>query len=540
MKATYLLPALPIAAVVAGVIFLVAIRFRSLRWVALALYTLSLPALAFLAYRFWDHYVGPDTFSIWRFNLSPTTISFLLPLAVASPLLLWAVENKGLGGGKENAASALACFGLAAAMAAVMSDHLFLLAGLFTLASWLMVAAVVMRGRRAGRLLPFLLPLGLADLCLVLGVFFFYLADPTRGLFFPSSPLETGGMLSAACALMLAAALLRLGSFPMHRWMAGVSSGGKDLRVVHLLAVDLTLGTFLLFAVSRMFFQWDGVWVTGAPSAFPSSPWPNSRREPLHADRREEAWGPLCAALGACLVLVASPGGQAAAAAARLGLWAGVPALALVNLGSEGSGDRSWARVVGGGATLLGLPPLAGFAWLWMGFGVLAGEFSGGETVLFLAAIPLLFAAAMIMGAVSLLLPQDTKEKTPAALAVAGGVLLCACSVTVGLYAGKAVDLLMREYGLPVEIPFASWSSLGWAVSICVGLAVIILFAWMQRRGGARVRDITTGRTLPLMARRSYFAVPLLANRRSRAVIVLCEIAIYMAWVAAMVYLALK
>jgi formate hydrogenlyase subunit 3/multisubunit Na+/H+ antiporter MnhD subunit len=538
MKATYFLPALPIAAVVAGVLFLVAIRFRRLRLVALTLYTLSLPTLAFLTYHFWDHYVGPDTFSIWRFRLSPTTMPFVLPLAVASPLLLWVVENKGLGGGKENAASALACFGLAAAMAAVMSDHLFLLAGLFALASWLAVAAVVMRGRRAGRLLPFLLPLGLADLSLALGVLFFYLADPTRGLFFPPSPLATSGMLSAACALMLAAALLRLGAFPLHRWMAGVSRGGKDLRVVHLLAVDLTLGVFLLFTASRIFFQWDGVWVwvcfgLAAVTLVELS------RELLHADGREEAWGLLCATLGACLALVASPGGQAAAAALRLGLWAGVPALALVNLGSEGGEDRSWARVVGG-ATLLGLPPLAGFAWLWMGFGVLAGEFSRGETVLFLAAIPLLFMAAMVMGAVALLLPEEVGERTPAALAVTGGVLLAACSAAVGLYAGKAIDLLMREYGLPVEIPFASWSSLGWAVFICVGLAVIILFAWTRRRAGTRIKDRAASRALPLMKRRVDISMPLLSSRRSRGIVVLCEIAIYLAWVGTMVYLAFK
>jgi len=538
MKATFLLPALPIAALVAGVLFLVAIRSRGLRWAALAFYTLSLPTLAFLAYRFWDHHVGPEAFSVWRFVLSPTTIPFVLPLAVVSPLLLWAVENKGSGGGKESAASALACFALAAAMAAVMSDHLFLLAGLFALASWLMVAAVVLRGRKAGRLLPFLLPLGLADLCLALGVLFFYLADPARGLFFPSTPLATGGKLSAACALMLAAALLRLGSFPLHRWMAGASSGGKDLRVIHLLAVDLTLGTFLLFAVSRTFFQWDGVWVWVC-FGLAAATLAELSRELLHAGGREEAWGLLCAAVGTCLVLVASPGGQAAAAAARLGLWAGVPALALVNLGSEGGEDRSWAKVTGG-ATLLGLPPLAGFAWLWMGFRVLVGEFSGGETVLFLAAIPLLFLAAVVMGAVALLLPEEGRERTPAALAVTGGALLTACSVTVGLYAGKAVDLLMREYGLPVEIPFTSWSSLGWAVTICIGLTVIVLFAWTQRRGGTRVKHAAAGRALPLMRKKLDLTVPVLSGRRSRGIIVLCEIAIYLAWVGMMVYLAFK
>lgn len=538
MKATYLLPAIPIAAAVAGVIFLIAMRFRRLRWVALAWYTLSLPALALIAYRFWEHYVGPDTFSIWRFGLTTSNISFILPLAVASPLLIWVVENKGLGGKREGAASALACFGLAATLAAVLSDHLLLLAGLFTLASWCMVASIALRGRKAGRLLAFLFPLGLADLCLVLGVLFLYLDDPTRGLFFPASPLETGGMLSAACALMLAASLLRLGSFPLHRWMAGVSEGGKDLRLVHLLAVDITLGVFLLLAVNRSFFQWDGIWVWVC-LGISALTLLELLRELLHASGREEVWGLLCASLGAGLALVASPGGQAAAAAARLGLWAGVPALALVNLGSEGGEKRAWTKVVGG-ASLLGLPPLAGFAWLWLGFGVLAGEFAGGETVLFLAAIPLLLAGAMVMGAVSLLLPDGGEEKTPAALAVAGGILLTACGVAVGLYPGRMVDLLMREYGLPVEMPFTSWTSLGWAVLICVGLAVIILSAWTQRRGGERMKETTTNRSLPLLMSERSFALPLLEKGRARAAIVLCDLLLYMAWAAVMVFLSLK
>ena len=538
MKAVYILPALPFAAAAVGLIFLAAMRFKSLRWAALVLYTLSIPTLAFLAYRFWDHYVGPDTFSIWQFGISPAGISFLFPLALVSPLLLWAAQRRGAAGKRENAASALACFGLAAALAAVMSDHLFLLAGLFALATWCMAGAAVLRGRKAGRLLPFLFPLGLADLCLVLGVFFLYLSDPTRGLFFPATSLEPSGMLAASCALMLAAALLRLGCIPLHRWIAGVSQGGKDLRLVHLLAVDLTLGTFLLFSVSRIFFVWDGVWVwvcLGIAAATLAE----VVRELLHASGREETWGLLCAACGAGLALAAAPGGQAAAAAARLGLWAGIPALALVELGSESGFGMGWARVAGG-ASLMGLPPLAGFAWLWMGFGVLAGEFAGGVTVIFLAAIPLLFAGALVMGAASLLLPRDGEEQAPAKVAAATGVLLTAFCAAVGLYPGAMVDLLMREYGLPLDIPFTSWTTLGWAMLLCAGLAVIIASAWTQRRGEAHAEEARMARSLPLLQRKRSFPYPLLEKRRFRAAVVLGEFLIYLAWIAVMVYLGIK
>ena len=534
----YILPALPFAAAAAGLIFLIAMRFKRLRWAALALYTLSIPTLAFLAYRFWDHYVGPDTFSIWQFYISPAGISFLFPLALLSPLLLWAAQRRGPAGKRENAASALACFGLAAALAAVMCDHLFLLAGLFALATWCMAVAAVLRGRKAGRLLPFLLPLGLADLCLALGVLFLYLSDPTRGLFFPATSLEPSGTLAASCALMLAAALLRLGCIPLHRWMAGVSQGGKDLRLVHLLAVDLTLGTFLLFSVSRLFFVWDGVWVwvcLGIAAATLAE----VVRELLHASGREETWGLLCAACGAGLALAAAPGGQAAAAAARLGLWAGIPALALVELGSESRFGMGWARVAGG-ASLMGLPPLAGFAWLWMGFGVLAGEFAGGVTVIFLAAIPLLFAGALVMGADSLLLPRGGEEQAPAKVAAATGVLLAAFCAAVGLYPGAMVDLLMREYGLPLDIPFTSWTTLGWAVLICAGLAVIIASAWTQRRGEVHAGEARMTRSLPLLERKISFPYPLLEKRRFRAVVVLGEFLIYLAWIAVMVYLGIK
>jgi len=538
MKAIHLIPALPFAAVAAGLVFLVALRFKRARWAALALYTLSVPSLAILLYRFWDHHVGPDAFSIWQFSISPASISFLLPLSVVSPLLLWATWKKGPADRKETASYALACFGLASALAAVMTEHLFLLSGLLTVATWCAAGAAILRGRKAGRLLPFMFPPGLADLCMVLGVLFFYLYDPTRGLFFPAAPLEPSGMAAVSCALMLSAALLRLGCFPFHRWMAGVSRGGKDLRLTHILAVDLSLGTFLLFTVSRLFFVWGGVWMWVC-LGIAAATLLELARELLHASGREEIWGLVCASLGAGIVMVTAPGGQAAAVAARVGLWAGVPALALIELGSEATRGMSWARVAGG-ASLLGLPPLAGFAWLWLGFHVLSGAFEGGVTVVYLGAIPLFFAASLIAGTTALLVPGNAAEKAPTQLAAASAGFLTACCVSVGLYAGTAIDFLMREYGMPLDVPFGSWTTLGWAVLICCGLAVIVASAWAHRRGDRRGEENRAFRALPLVAQKWAFPFPLLDKSRFRVAVVLSELSIYLAWITVMVYLGIK
>jgi formate hydrogenlyase subunit 3/multisubunit Na+/H+ antiporter MnhD subunit len=538
VRAEYILPALPLTAAAVGLVFLAAMGLRRLRWIALALYTISIPALAFLAYRFWDHHVGPESFHFWQFTLTPVGISFLVPLAVVSPLLLWAVETRGPAGRRGNAASALACLGLAATLAAVMSQHLFLLAGMFAIATWSMAGTAVLKGRKAARLLPYLFPLGAADLCLALGLLLLYLSDPTRGLSFPPLPLRPEGMLAASCSLLLAAALLRLGCFPLHRWMSGIARGSRELGLLHILAVDLTLGTFLLFSVTRTFFAWDGFWVwicLGIAAASLAE----LARELLHASGREEAWGLLCASAGAAIALVAAPGGQAAAAASRLALWAAVPALALVALGSEDAPGVDWAGVVGS-ASLMGLPPLAGFAALWVGFKTLAGEFAGGETVIFLAAIPLLFAGALIAGAVSLLLPRQREGEAPLRLAFPAGVLLAACCAAVGIYAGTLSDLFMREYGLSRDIPFGSWTTLAWAVLICSSLALIVAVAWLRKRGEPYGGELMAGRSLPLLRSGRPFPLPLLEKSRFRAAVVVSEIVLYVAWITVMVFLGVK
>jgi formate hydrogenlyase subunit 3/multisubunit Na+/H+ antiporter MnhD subunit len=538
MKAVFLIPALPLSAAAAGLVFLAAMRFRRLGWAALALYTLSVPMLAVLIYRFWDHHVGPDSFSLWQLAVSPGNISFFMPLAIFSPLLLWAAQRKRPGGKGGNAALALACIGLAAALAALLSQHLFLMVGMFAVATSSMVAATVLRGKGAARLLPSLFPPLLADFCLALGVMFLYLSDPTRGLFFPATPLEPAGMPAAACALLLAAALMRLACFPLQRWMSGMSRGGKELRLFHLLAVDLTLGTYLLFAVSRLFFVWEGLWVWVC-LGIAAVTLVEIARELLYTSGRDESWGLLCAAVAAGIALVAAPGGQAATAAARLALWAGIPALALVELGSEGALGMDWAGVVGG-ASLMGLPPLAGFATLWMGFEALSGGFTGGKTIVFLAAIPLLFASALIAGAVALFLPRNGEQEVLVQTAAPAAVLLAACCAATGLYPGTIVDLFMREYGLPLEVPFTSWTTLGWAVLICGGLAAILSYAWTRRGGDSGEERRSAGRSLPLLASAKTSSSRLLDRSRYRVAVVCVEVLLYLAWIAVMVFLGIE
>lgn len=538
MNATCILFALPAAPTAAGLIFLAGLRGRWSRWPALGWSLLTLPALSFMIYRLWDHHVGPDTFSFWRLSLSPKNMAILLPLAAVSPFLLAAAEGRGPKGWRENVSSACSCFALAAAFTAVMSDHFFLLACMFALASLFMVGAALSRKKESRRFLPAaLIPLGLSDLCLSLGALFMYLSDPGRGLFFPALPLEPRGKLAAACALMLAAALLRLGCIPFQRRMAAISRGGKEFRLIHLLAVDLVLGTYLLYQVTQVFFRWEGawVWICFGVSVVTLL---EALRELLSSTGRVETWGLLVAALGANLALVASPGGQMASAALCLGLWAGIPALALLHIGSEGGRGRDWARVLGG-VSLLGLPPLAGFIWRWMEYQVLAGKFAGGVSVLFAAAIPLVFAAALIEGFTALLLPGDGGEETPRIAAVTAGMALIAALLTVGLYAGNMVDLLVREYGLPVNLPFTSWKTLGWAVLICSGIAFLVLYARTSRKGEVLPAAPSPARALPLMTGKKIFSLPSLKGK-TLAVILACDGLLYAAWIAAMIYLALK
>ncbi len=534
MQAAHALPALPLAAAAAGLLYLAAARCRRLGWAALLLYTISVPGLALLACRLWDRHVGPDAFQAWQLALDPAALSFLVPLAALSPLLLWSVQESGAAG-KENAASALACFAFGAALAGVLSRHLFLTAAAFALATWCMGSAAALKGREGARLLPCLFPLCAADLCLALGVLFLYLSDPARGLFFPSAPLDPTGMAAASCALMLAAALLRLGCFPFQRWMGGASRGGRHMRL-HLLGVNLVLAAYLLFAVTRLLFVWEGAWVwicLGAAAAAAAE----VARELLHARGGGETWGLLAACSAAAIAMVAAPGGQEAATAARLLMWAALPALWLAELGRARPPGGGWAAMLGG-ASLLGVPPLAGFAALWLGASSLASAFTGGHTVIFIAAVPLLFASAAIAGAVSLFVGEEEEEEARCRLAAPAAALLAACCVLVGLYPGTVADLFMREYGVPVEMPFASWAALGWAALACVGLAAAVSWARAVRAGGSAGADGgRAGRPLPLRAGGRQFPSAALGGKGLRAAALCGEALAYVAWLAVMVYL---
>lgn len=538
MRGVHLLPVLPGAAAAGGLILLAASRFRRTRWLVLGALTLILPVTAVLLYRFWDHYVGPDTFAFWRFHLSPSNMAFVLPLAALCPFLLWASAS-GQRGGRDNRAAAFSCFALSASLAAFLGDHIFMLALLPALATLFMIGAVMARGRGSCRFLSgSLVPLGLADLCLALGALFLYLSDPGRGLMFPASPLETGGLTAAACALMLTAALLRLGCLPFHRWMVEMLKGDRDLRLIHLLAVDLSLGAFILYNVTQVLYRWGGTWVwiclgVGAIMLLVVL------FELTASSSREETLGLLSAAVGAHLIISASPGGQAASIALCLGLWTCIPALALVQLGCEGEGRRVWIMVLGGLA-LLGLPPLAGFAWRWMEFEVMAGEMGGGVGVAFLAVLAIVFAGALVEGLVSLYVPPaERREKTAPVTAVVAGALTVFL-LGLGLYPGTLADLLMREYGFPLSLPFESWTALGWAMLLCSGVAAIALAAWSSREGGrlGGMRE-TWGQPLPLWRGWGFRLWP---PPWLRGILwsVAAGALLYAGWAGIMIYLALK
>jgi len=542
MSAPDLLPAIPAAAALAGLVFLAGARLRGARWAALTWALVSLPTLAVLTYRWWDRYVGPDPYARWQFHLSPANMSLVLPLAVISPLLLWAAEGGNAGTGRGAVASSLACFALSAALAALLCQHFFLLTCLFAVATLFAAGAALLRGKgKRSFAATALFPLGLSDLCLALGILFLYLYDPGRGLFFPAAPLQPSGRLAVACALMLAAALLRLGCLPFHLWMVRVCEGGDDLRLIHLLAVDLTLGTFLLYSVTRVFFVWEGVWVWTC-LGISALTLLMALRGLLAASQRHEVWGLLCVALGAQIALTASPGSQAAAAAMRLGLWAGLPALSLVYIGSRRGKGRAWALVLGA-ASLMGIAALAGFTSRWMGFKALAGELGGGASVIYIPAMVLVFAGALTEGFTSLWIPRADGEGAAASVDVAAGVLLTGFLFTVALYPGGVVDLLMREYGLPVSLPFPSWTSLGWAVLLSVGMATLVLYAWGYRGKGEGGREaVFPGGPLPIWSGGKVIpAFPEApTSGKGLAAVILGDLLIYAAWGAVIVYLAFR
>ncbi len=531
MTAPEILPAFPIAALVAALLFLASGFARRLRWVALGWSMAALPALAFITYNLWDHYLGPGPFSFWRFGLSPGNMSLLLPLAVISPVLLLASEDKGLSKGRDAMTSALCCLAIAAAMTAILCDHFFLLAIGLAVTTLCMAGSACLHGRGSQLRPAAFIPPAVSDLCLVLGVLFLYLDNYGRGLFFPAAALNPTGKLAAACALFLAAALLRLGASPFHRWLSLASAAGKEVKLVHLI-IDLVLGAYLLYMITQVFFVWRGAWIwvdlgVGALTLLVVL-------RGLPASRRSrEVWGLLAAASGAHIIISGSPASQISGVAVRFGVLAAVSILALIGIGT----DQGWAGTVGGTA-LRGLPPLAAFAWRWMEFQVLILAFASGSRVLFAAVLPLVLAGALIEGFMALTSPDGDKKRPLKFVPLASGILVAVFSLALGLYPGSFVDLVMREYGLAVNLPFPGWTALGWAVLICAVLGVFALSLLSRRQEAGS--GIPAMPPLPLTAGAIHWPPPVnrIINRKAFAIITIA--ALFVSWVAVLAFLGSK
>jgi hypothetical protein len=530
MKAQLILAGFPLAAFVAALLFFLAAWLKRLHWVALGWLLISLPALAFITYRLWDHYVGPDTFAFWRLSLTHSNLSVLLPFAVISPLLLLASESKGLSKGRDGITSAFCCLALAAAFIAVLCDHFFLLTAALAVTTLCMAGSLALK-RSDGWHPAGLIPAALSDLCFISGVLFIYLVNTGRGLFFPAVALNANGRLAAACGLLLAAALLRLASFPFHRWISVAAKGGKEVRFAHVL-IDLVLGAYLLYLVTQVFFKFSGPWpwiCLGAGAASLAA----ALRALLASTGGLETWGLLCAAAGGHIIISASPANQMSGVAVRFGAFAAVSMLALVSLGSE----SRWSEGMGGMA-LRGLPPLAGFAWRWMEFQALILAFTQGSRLLFAAVLPLVFAGALIEGFSGLSINAKEMENKSIYLPIASGALLTIFLLALGLYPGSFVDLVMREYGLAVNLPFAGWTSLGWAVLISILLLIIAMSFLRKREEGPR--EILPVRLLPIITLEGRLVLPGFEVLKKEGLILTALGLLFASWAGIFVFLAYR
>jgi hypothetical protein len=176
-----------------------------------------------------------------------------------------------------------------------------------------------------------------------------------------------------------------------------------------------------------------------------------------------------------------------------------------------------------------------------MEFQVLAGELNDRTSVLFAAAMVLVFAGALIEGFASLWIPRVEEEEASGTTTIAAGALLAAFIFAIGLYAGTVVDLLMREYGLPVSLPFSSWSSLGWAALLCAAIAALILYAWSYRGRGEGWQERTfPGGMLPLRpgGRLAPGRLKVPGSGKGLIAVILWDVMLYAAWAAVVIYLA--
>lgn len=470
VRAVYLLPFIPASALAASLAG--AVTYRWSRWRHLPCIWTSLGAatLFLLAYRGWERNVGPGPFRWGGLGLSSANLFFLALLVLLGPVCVLLSAEGERGGREGGIISALGLLALAAALAAVLGEEPFILAAGCALGTLCAAGAALPAAgpkRRRLRMWLAILALLVSDACLALSVLFLYRAGVPGGPFLFSFPVGEGGL--PAMLLLLSAALLRLGIFPLLDRGAIPSGEGRGLRIPYLVAMNLILGAYLLFLASRVLFSPGGAWewamlgsgACGLACAAVGT-WRGSH------PGRERGWSAVC--LGSGVILCFSAAGREGATAARLVLLAGMPALLLLEM----KGARGWRRSLGmiGGAALAGTPPLAGFASLWATSDSLARACLGGEGILFFLGWGIMAVAFLVVGTTSLFDGGRDGEVMPAWAAAACGLLLCTVLFLAGAYPGRVVDILMREYGLPLDIPFPGWSSLAWAsLVVAAGLS---------------------------------------------------------------------
>lgn len=505
MKAVHLLPFVPTTALAAALVSLLPSRGRKWKYVPSACSFLSASALLVLVYRGWERHVGPGPFRWGWWTLTEANLAFLALLAVTGPLSLFLLAaGEDTWGWKQRVIHALGHLGTAGAATAVLAGHPLLLAAGCAPATWCAVALAYLlerTGRERSRSCAALFPLVASDLCLALSVLLLVLEVPSRGSLLFSSP-SAGGDNIPAFALMLSAALLRLGAPPFAACQAYLCGRGRDYRLPYLLVLSPLMGGYLLFLAARVVFSpgmgWRWVFL-GAGSAVMIFSTFSVLRNP-HPGR---ARGWLAASLGGAFTVALSGGGQGGAAAARLALLSGVPALLMLEA-SGWEGWRGWARITAG-AAVVGLPPLAGFAFLWTAGNYLAEGNTGASRSIFFLGWPVAFLAFLVGGTAAMLSAGEEKESLPAWAAASVFAVACAFLLLVGTYPGRVVDLLMREYGLPLEMPFSSWSSIAWASLLALAGLGILWAMWVRRKGGsstqARIPALPAAAPLSLMAR---------------------------------------
>ncbi len=483
--------------------------------------------LLVLLYRGWERHVGPGPFVWGWWGFEAGRLAFLALLAVIGPLSLFLLAGGEAGKGRKGRVlRTLGHLSVAGAVAAVLGEHLLLLAVGCALVTWCAAGAVLLEGpgEERTRYLAALFPLMASDLCLMLSVLLINGAAP-KALFhnIPVAP----GIRSPAFPLLLAAALLRLGVFPLTTCPAFLAGRGKAFRIPYLQVINPVLGAYLLFMAVRVVFNPGGEWLWAmmgiGAAGLVSSALALLRSIPLGVRR-----GWLANCLGAAFTFSLSSGGQGGAVAARLVLMAGIPALLLLEA-SDG-GRRGGARTVGG-AAILGLPPLAGFASLWMAGRSPAYGQGGAMGTTFFLGWPVMVLAFLAGGAAALIAGGGEADGAPPWVSAAVALPLCAFLAITGIFPGRVADMLMREYGLPLEFPFSSWSSLAGACLLVLGVLAFLWWARGRRVAGMAAVALTS--CAPASTATALLPWPLAPRRPGKSLVravVALDLAVFLGW----------